>query len=70
MLVLVAILAASQLWTAWQQRHEPQVAAYRMTALPTRVSYAACYVALVGFLALMTFELHETLEAMAKTVAR
>ena len=61
---------ATSFFQPLQQRHEPQVAAYRMTALPTRVSYAACYVALVGFLALMTFELHETLEAMAKTVAR
>ncbi len=30
--------------------------------METRVGYAACYVALVGFLAVMTYELHQVLE--------
>src|SRR5258706_3720652 len=62
LLILIAILAASQLWTAWRQRHEPPAQAYRLASMETRVGYAACYVALVGFLAVMTYELHQVLE--------
>ena len=65
MLILVALLAASQLWTAWRQRNEPAMQAYRLASMETRVSYAACYVALVGFLAVMSYDLHESLQAMA-----
>jgi len=64
LLVLIAILAASQLWTAWQHRNDPQAQAYRLASTETRIGYAACYVALVGFLALMTYEVHQMLEAL------
>jgi len=70
MLVLVAILAASQLWTAWRQRKEPATQAYRLTAMPTRVSYAVCYVALLGFLAIMSYEVHQMLEVAAHSRVR
>ncbi|HEY2927799.1 site-2 protease family protein [Piscinibacter sp.] len=70
LLVLVAILAASQLWTAWRQRNEPATHAYRLTSMPTRVSYAACYVALLGFLAIMCYEVHETLQVAAQSRVR
>jgi len=63
MLILIAILAASQLWTAWKHRDAPAMQAYRLASMETRIGYAACYVALVGFLAVMTYDLHEILEA-------
>lgn len=63
MLILIAILAGTQLWSAWKHRKEPAAQAYRLASMETRIGYAACYVALVGFLAVMTFELHEMLEA-------
>jgi len=63
MLVLVAVLAATQLWSAWRHRHDPAARAYRVASPSTRFAYAACYLALVGFLAVMTFEVHTLLEA-------
>jgi Zn-dependent protease len=62
MLILIAVLAGMQLWKAWGERHHPAVQAYRMTALETRIGYAALYVALLGFLAVMTYDVHEMLE--------
>jgi Zn-dependent protease len=63
MLILIAILAGSQLWTAWRHRHDPAAQAYRVASLETRLGYAACYVALIGFLAVMTYDVHTMLEA-------
>ncbi|HEX6707685.1 MAG TPA: site-2 protease family protein [Albitalea sp.] len=63
LLILIAILAGMQLWNAWRHRADPAAQAYRVASLETRVGYAACYVALVGFLAVMTYDLHEMLEA-------
>jgi hypothetical protein len=62
----VAVLAASQLWATWRQRNEPAMQAYRLTSMETRISYATCYVAVIGFLAVMTYELHESLQAIAR----
>jgi len=64
MLILVAVLAGSQLWTAWKQRGDPAAQAYRVTSFETRAGYAVTYIALVGFLAVMTYDLHEMLELM------
>ena len=66
MLILIAILAGMQLWTAWAHRHEPATQAYRLASMETRIGYAACYIALVGFLAVMTYDVHEMLEIAAK----
>jgi hypothetical protein len=38
------------------------VQVYRLASMETRLAYAACYVALIGFLAVMTYELHQMLE--------
>jgi len=62
MLILIAILAGSQVWAAWGKRNDPAVQAYRLASMETRLAYAACYVALIGFLAVMTYEVHQTLE--------
>jgi Zn-dependent protease len=62
-LLLIALLAGSQLWTAWNQRHDPQLQAYRMASMETRIGYAACYIALIGFLGVMTYDVHELLRA-------
>lgn len=64
MLILIAILAGSQLWTAWVHRHEPAAQAYRLASMETRIGYAVCYIALLGFLAVMTYDVHEMLQAM------
>jgi Zn-dependent protease len=64
MLILIALLAGGQLWTAWRQRHTPQAQAYRLASMETRIGYAACYVALVGFLAVMTYDVHQMLEVI------
>ena len=63
MLILIAILAGSQLWTAWAQRHESATQAYRLASMETRIGYAACYIALIGFLGVMTYDVHELLRA-------
>lgn len=63
LLVLIALLAATQLWSAWKSRNAPEVVAYRLTSNETRLGYAICYVALLGFLAVMTYDVHEMLEA-------
>jgi Zn-dependent protease len=62
MLFLIALLAGSQLWQAWKQRHDPAAQAYRVVSAETRVGYAMVYIALVGFLAVMTYEVHGMLE--------
>jgi len=64
MLLLVALLAAPQLMAAW--RHDPTspaaVAYYGVTP-SVRWRYTASYVALAAFLALMSFQVHERVQA-------
>jgi len=62
MLILIAILAGTQVWTAWKHRGDPAAQAYRLASLETRIGYAVCYVALIGFLAVMTYDVHEMLQ--------
>jgi Zn-dependent protease len=64
LLILVALLAGTQLFHAWQQRHDPAAQAYRVASAETRLTYAVTYIGLVGFLAVMTHDLHEMLQAM------
>ena len=66
MLILIAVLAGMQLWTTWSHRHYPAAQAYRMASMETRIGYAAMYVALVGFLAVMTYDVHEMLQTAAR----
>lgn len=60
MLILVAVLALPQLWKAYQDRSIAESAYYRV-APSVRMEYAAQYLALAGFLAVMGFVAHEAL---------
>lgn len=60
MLVLIAVLALPQLWKAFQDRSIAASAYYRV-APSVRLEYAAQYVALAGFLAVMAFVAHEAM---------
>lgn len=60
MLVLIAVLALPQLWKAFQDRSIAASAYYR-AAPSVRLEYAAQYVALAGFLAVMAFVAHEAM---------
>ena len=63
LLILMAVLAAPQLLKAWNfDPHAPENAAYYTVAPAKRFEYALYYVALAAFLAVMSFEVHETLE--------
>jgi Zn-dependent protease len=59
-LFLVAILSAPQLMKAWHYDPQaPENIAYYGVAAQTKLEYGAAYLALTGFLAVMTYELHE-----------
>ncbi|OXS92861.1 peptidase M50 [Pandoraea apista] len=66
-LILVAILAPPQLAKAW--RYPPQapenVRYYGVTTEIT-VTYGACYLGLLAFLALMTYNLHDMLASVRR----
>lgn len=58
-LILVAVLAAPQLLKAWRyDPRDPANQAYYTISGESRLTYAACYVGLVAFLAIMTHDLH------------
>ena len=62
MLILMALLAAPQVVRAF--RHDPadpETQRYYTVPLAKRVQYAVWYLGLAAFLAIMTYELHETL---------
>lgn len=62
MLILVAILAAPQVWAAW--KYDPAAAEnqqYYGVSKRTKIEYAAYYLLLVTFLAIMTHDVHEML---------
>jgi Zn-dependent protease len=64
MLLLVALLAAPQLLAAW--RHDPaspESRAYYGVPAQVRWRYTSSYLGLAAFLAMMTFELHQSLQA-------
>jgi Zn-dependent protease len=66
-LLLVAILSAPQVMKAW--RYDPQApenVAYYGVAAQTKLEYGAAYLALTGFLAVMTYELHEMLGTVGR----
>ena len=59
-LIMVAILSLPQLMHAWRYDPKaPENIAYYGVEPQTKLEYGAAYLALTGFLALMTYELHE-----------
>jgi len=68
MLILIAILAAPQVMKAWKFRaDDPANAAYYQASAETRLSYATAYIGLLGFLAVMTHDVHEMLSSARPT---
>jgi Zn-dependent protease len=62
-LILMAILAAPQVWRAFKFDPEaPENQAYYSVAPAKRLEYATYYLALAAFLALISYETHEMLE--------
>jgi Zn-dependent protease len=64
MLILIAVMAAPQVMKAWKFRaDDPAHAAYYQASAETRLTYAIAYIGLLGFLAVMTHDVHEMLGA-------
>lgn len=64
MLILIAVLAYPQLKLAWEHfrhGHAQDTQAYYAAPLATRVNYGMLYLALIAFLSMMTFSLHQEL---------
>ena len=67
MLILIAVLAAPQLWSAWRNRHQAEEqAAYYSVATRIRVEFGTYYLALVAFLAVLSYELHQQLSHVVR----
>ncbi len=65
LLILIAILAAPQLWQALRGEEEAVPAGYYDSApLEKRIEYALLYLGLTAFLAIITHDLHEMLGAV------
>jgi Zn-dependent protease len=62
LLVIIAILAAPQVWAALTSRGAAAGAAYYRASASVRFSYGAQYLALAAFLAVMAYEVHEGLQ--------
>ena len=65
MLILIALMAAPQLWKAWQYRSDSEEA-QTYYAVPTakKWEYGLIYLVLAAFLALMTHDVHEMLQGL------
>lgn len=66
-LILVAIFAAPPLMRAW--RHDPNAPeelARASIPLESKVEYAALYLGLTALLAIMTYQLHESLQQLSR----
>ena len=61
LLILVAVLAAPQVWNALRNRDALDQPYYRASP-SVRLSYGAQYLTLAAFLAVMAFEVHEDLQ--------
>ena len=57
LLVLIALMAAPQVWKVIRGHETDEERAYYMTSIETRLSYGLTYIALAGFLALMCHDL-------------
>ncbi len=67
MLILVALLAAPHVWKALKyDPSAPENVAYYAVPTRTRVQYAAVYLALAAYLAVMTGEVHEMLQGVRR----
>lgn len=67
MLILVALLAAPQVWKAITfKRDSEEARTYYAASAAVRWEYGLYYLALVGFLALMTHDVHEMLGSAAE----
>lgn len=65
MLILIAIMAAPQVWKAIKYRSDSEEAAtYYAVPAGTKFEYGFYYIALLGFLAVMTHDVHEMLGAL------
>jgi Zn-dependent protease len=65
LLILMALLAAPHVMRAFKfDANAPENAAYYAVAPEKRVEYAAYYLVLAAFLAVMSFEVHEMLERL------
>ena len=65
LLILMAVLAAPQVWKAIKfDPAAPENQAYYSVELGKRLEYATYYLVLAGFLAVMSYEAHGTLEHM------
>jgi len=64
-LILVAVISLPQLLRAWNYDPKaPENAAYYDVPLQAKLEYGGLYLALTAYLAVMTYELHETLQAI------
>jgi Zn-dependent protease len=71
MLVLVAILAAPQVWQAIRYRKDsPEAQTYYAVSTRTKWEYGTYYIVLAAFLALMVHDVHEMLQASASVRGR
>ena len=65
LLLLIALISFPQLLKAWRYDPKaPENIAYYGVPLQTKLEYGALYLALTGFLCVMTFEVHEMLSGM------
>ena len=60
MLILIAVLAAPQVWKVLRNRDVLRDTYYQVPR-NVRIGYAAQYLVLVGFLSITTYELHTML---------
>jgi Zn-dependent protease len=64
MLLLMAILAAPQVWQAIRYRKDsPEAQTYYAVSTRTKWEYGVCYIVLAAFLAVMTHDVHEMLQS-------
>jgi Zn-dependent protease len=67
MLVIVIILAVPQLMKAWRYDPKaPENVAYYGVPLQTKLEYGAVYLAVAALLAIMTYDVHEMLDAFRR----
>jgi Zn-dependent protease len=65
MLILMAILAAPQVWKAIRYRADsPEAQTYYAVSTRTKWEYGFYYIVLAAFLAVMTHDVHEMLQSM------
>lgn len=61
LILVFGLLAAPQAWSAWKARHSEDGRAYYAVPVAQRWEWGFYYLALAGFLAVMTHDVHEML---------